>query len=172
MLNKTLRILFIACIFLLGYFTSIVYPSLITGIDNSLNTYFIDMPKGIRAKEVNSPQDHISEEQIRVYNDRVIIMIEDPKWASFTDTNSMDPVIDYGSNAIEIIPDGTSDIQPGDIISYEIGYAEGAIIHRVTSTGYDEEGWYCKVKGDNNPFSDPGKVRFEQVRRVVVGIIY
>ena len=35
-----------------------------------------------------------------------------------------------------------------------------------------DKGWYCIMKGDNNPEPDPGRVRFSQLRRVVVAIIY
>lgn len=123
-------------------------------------------------EEKPSPQDRIPENQIEVYNDRVIINIADPEWATFTDTNSMDPIIDKGANAIEIIPKDASEIDTGDIISYESEYATGTIIHRVTQIGQDEEGWYCKTKGDNIVNEDPGKIRFSQIRRVVVAIIY
>jgi len=119
-----------------------------------------------------SPQDWIPEKDIHVYDSQVIIDIDNPVWATFTDTNSMDPVFDYGANAIEIIPSAPSQIKPGDIISYESSSFDGAIVHRVIETGVDENGWYAVMKGDNNPSSDPGKVRFSQVKRLVVAIIY
>ena len=122
--------------------------------------------------EIDSPSDWIKEEQIKVYSNRVIIEIDDPEWASFTNTNSMDPVIDETSHAIEIVPKSTDGINAGDIISYKSDYAEGTIIHRVTKTGYDKEGWYCIAKGDNNPTTDPGKIRFNQIKRILVAIIY
>ncbi|MBR9691006.1 hypothetical protein GOV08_04965 [Candidatus Woesearchaeota archaeon] len=122
--------------------------------------------------EVNSPFDWIKEEQIHVYNDRVVIDLKDAEWATFTDTNSMDPVIDFGSNAIEIVPKSTEDIHIGDIISYKSKYSTGTVIHRVVEIGSDDEGWYAKTKGDNNDNVDPGKIRFSQVQRVVVAVIY
>jgi len=122
--------------------------------------------------ERDSPNDWIKEDQINVYNDKVIINLKDAEWASFTDTNSMDPVIDEKANAIEIIPKSTDDIHVGDIISYKSEYADGTIIHRVIKTNSDEEGWYCIVKGDNNQNPDPGKIRFNQIKRVLIAIIY
>jgi hypothetical protein len=118
------------------------------------------------------PHDRIAEDQIHVYRQRIVIDLQDAEWASFTDTNSMDPVIDAGSNALEIVPGSHEDIHVGDIVSYESQYASGTIIHRVVETGEDQDGWYCRMKGDNLDKIDPGKVRFEQIRRVVVGIIY
>jgi uncharacterized protein (UPF0248 family) len=48
----------------------------------------------------------------------------------------------------------------------------GTIIHRVVKIGQDSEGWYAILKGDNLSQEDPEKVRFDQVQRVVVAIIY
>ncbi len=122
--------------------------------------------------EKDSPYDWIKEDQINVYNDRVIINIKDAEWASFTDTNSMDPVLDETANAIQIIPKSSDDIHVGDIISYDSEYADGTIIHRVIKISSDEEGWYCIAKGDNNQGPDPGKIRFKQIKRVLVAIVY
>ena len=122
--------------------------------------------------DVSSPADHISESQIQVFDDRVVIKIDNPQWARFTDTNSMDPVLDKEANAIEIIPQSTADIYVGDIISYENIISAGTIIHRVVEIGQDDKGWFAITKGDNNPSPDPMKVRFEDVRRLVVAIVY
>jgi len=84
----------------------------------------------------------------------------------------MDPVLDEKANAIEIIPKSNNNIHVGDIISYKSDYADGTIIHRVIRIGNDEKGWYCIVKGDNNQSPDPGKIRFNQIKRVLVAIIY
>ena len=119
-----------------------------------------------------SPFDHIKENQIHVFQNRIIIDLQDAEWARFTDTNSMDPIIDAESHAIEIIPASPDQIHEGDIVSYKSEYAAGTIIHRVVEIGEDEEGWYCRMKGDNNAMQDPGKIRFEQIQRVVVAIIY
>ncbi|MBT4351648.1 hypothetical protein HOD20_03910 [archaeon] len=123
-------------------------------------------------EEKASPQDWIPEDKIHVYKDKVIIDIDDPQWSTFTDTNSMDPVIDQGANAIQVVPKSPSQIDVGDIISYTSKYTTGTIIHRVVEIGEDKDGWYAVMKGDNNSQKDPGKVRFDQILRVVVGIIY
>lgn len=122
--------------------------------------------------EVASPADHIPQSDIHVLDGSVIIDIEDPEWAMFTDTNSMDPVLDAGANAIEIVPKSESQIQVGDIVSYKSEYADGTIIHRVVEINQDEDGWYARMKGDNNPSIDPGKVRFGQIQRLVVAVVY
>jgi len=119
-----------------------------------------------------SPYDWIKENQIHVYNNKVVIDIKNPEWATFTDTNSMDPIFDYGSHAIEIIPKGPEDIHVGDIVSYKSKYADGIIVHRVIKVSEDEKGWYAILKGDNNKNPDPGKIRFNQIERILVAIIY
>ncbi|MBC8500815.1 MAG: hypothetical protein ISS25_02055 [Nanoarchaeota archaeon] len=124
------------------------------------------------AAERLSPSDHIKEENVHIYDDRVIIDIKNPQWAEFIDTNSMDPIIDEYANSIQIIPIEQEEVHIGDIVSYESEYATGTIIHRVVSIGEDDLGAYYYLKGDNNIFRDPGRVRFDQIRRVTVGIIY
>ncbi len=124
-----------------------------------------------RAKELSGPANRIDKSNIHVYPDRVVIDIKDPQWATFADTNSMDPVFDNGNFAIEVVPKSQGDIHIGDIISYDSFFASGTLVHRVVEIGDDGE-WYAIAKGDNNPDADPGKVRFGQVRRVMAMIIY
>ena len=121
-------------------------------------------------KEVSSPGNWIQPDQILVYQNRIILNIPDATWAEFTDTNSMDPLIDKDTNALEILPRGPEYINVGDIISYRTAY--GTIIHRVIEKNQDEKGIYYVVKGDNNTSADPAKVRFEDVKGVVVAFIY
>lgn len=117
-----------------------------------------------------SPNDRIRESQIHVYKDKIIIDLKDASWSSFVDTNSMDPVFDYGTNGFEVMPDTSDDIRIGDIISYE--YEDTIIAHRVVDIGEDKQGIYFITKGDNNIIKDPDKVRFWQVKGVLVGLIY
>jgi len=123
-------------------------------------------------EEQASPYDWVKESQIKVYNDRIILEIPNAVWAAFTNTNSMDPVIDEFANAIEIIPKSAEDIHVGDIVSYQSDYADGSIIHRIVFEGEDAQGTYFLLKGDNNHGVDPGKIRFEQIKRVLVAVIY
>jgi hypothetical protein len=124
------------------------------------------------SKEKQSPSDWVKENQIHVYEDKIVIDVEGAMWSRFTDTNSMDPVIDIGSNGIEIRPKTVDEIQIGDVISYKSEYVDGVMIHRVIDKGEDEKGIYFTVKGDNNSAADPGKIRFEQIEGVLVGILY
>jgi len=163
MLNRK-QIITVLLAFMLGLIFNDAYSEL-----SSLKRPLSLLQEGV---ERASPSDWIKEDQIKVYNDRVIIDLKDAEWASFTNTNSMDPVLDEKANAIEIIPKSVDDIHVGDIISYNSNYVDGTIIHRVIKIGSDEKGWYCIVKGDNNQSPDPGKIRFNQIKRILVGIIY
>ena len=122
------------------------------------------------AIERSGPQDRVSERDIEVYPDRVVIELDGVQWARFADTNSMDPVLDQGANALQVVPKSMDEIEVGDIISYRRG--ERTIIHRVIEKNIDEQGWYVIVKGDNNPQPDPDRVRFEDITRVVIAIVY
>lgn len=120
--------------------------------------------------ERDSPKDWVKEWEIKTGTNTVTLTIQGAILAAFADTNSMDPVFDAGSNAIEIVPKSASELKVGDIVSYSTQY--GTIIHRITQIGTDEQGWYAIFQGDNNPIPDPDKVRWDQIKRVVVAIIY
>ncbi|OGM02715.1 signal peptidase I [Candidatus Woesearchaeota archaeon RBG_13_36_6] len=123
-------------------------------------------------KEKLTPQDRIKEEQIKVYENMVVIDLENASWAKFVSTGSMIPTLSEDANAIELTPSSPKEIYVGDIISYVSPDGEDIIIHRVVEIGEDEQGWYAITKGDNNQLNDPFKVRFEQIERVLIGIIY
>ncbi len=119
-----------------------------------------------------SPGDRIAEKDITLYKNTVVISLKDAVLAGFADTRSMEPVLTKDANAIEIIPASPHDIGVGDIISYESAFSEGTIIHRVIEKGSDEAGPWFRTKGDNMDYVDPEKIRFKNIKRVVVGILY
>ena len=181
------KALLLTCVFLLGVVATNIYShyaSAQTDLqlpDNNNGGYEFENENVLnralamlheKGNEIASPLDRIAEDQILVTNEKIVINLQGAEWASFTDTNSMDPVIDAGAHAIEVVPNSEDEIQVGDIVAYESEYADGVIIHRVVHKAQDEKGIYFVLKGDNNPISDPGKIRFEQIRKVVVAIIY
>jgi signal peptidase I len=119
-----------------------------------------------------SPFRKISKEDIRVYNDRVVIYVNKAFTASFADSKSMYPFINKDVFALEIRPDNKTDLKIGNVIGYESKTFNTTIIHRIVEVGEDESGWYAVTKGDNNPAPDPDKVRFENIQGVLVGLIY
>lgn len=164
------KILMVISVFLTGM--------LVGEISSQYNAAEVEQPLslgfifGLKNLEKSSPSDHIKEKDIHVYDDKIVIDLKDATWSSFIDSNSMDPIIDIGANGIEIMPTSPDQINVGDVISYTSNYADGILIHRVIEQGYDDEGVYFILKGDNNPSRDPGKIRFEQVRGLLVGVIY
>lgn len=134
-----------------------------------------ELYSGITGKAIEriSPSNHLNEKQILVYNDRVVLDLKNVIFAKFTNTNSMDPVIDDGANALEVAPSSPDDIKEGDIIAYTNECTNSkVIIHRIIRVGKDQLGTYYILKGDNNAKADPCKVRFNEVQSVVVGILY
>ena len=160
------KLVLVVCIFLLGVFSSNIYAEM-----NHEKPLIINNPEP-EEPSLRTPQNWIDEDQIKVYNSRIILDIQDAEWAAFTPTGSMEPVLNHNSHAIELVPDHEDDIVVGDICSYKSNFASGAIIHRVVYKGQDEEGTYFVFKGDNNPTSDPGRIRFDKIQRCVVAIIY
>lgn len=126
----------------------------------------------INGKEKPSPQNRIKEKDVRIFNNEVIIKIDNAEWREFIDSNSMDPFIDEGTATIEIKPKNEEEIKTGDIISYNIDGIDYALVHRVVEIGNDEEGIYFITKGDNYYKNDPYKIRFGQIEGVVVGVLY
>lgn len=172
-LITTLKISMVVLVFVLGVLLgSANAPARTNEHPSTPNTIGSLFSKNTASLEVPSPDDYINEGEIHVLSDKVIIDIKNPQWARFTDTNSMDPVLDIGTNAIQIIPEKPEDIHIGDIISYASADSSTNIIHRVVDIGEDNEGIFFILKGDNNAYNDPDPVRFSQVKRKVVALIY
>ena len=152
-------------VFLLGWSANSVYNQFRGGYD-SIDGFTV---AAVTAEKI-SPQNHLSENDINVYQDKVVIEKPGMMWSRFVDSNSMDPTIDSGANGLEIKPLSTTDINVGDIISYKLG--NDIIVHRVIEIGIDSRGWYAVAKGDNNAEKDPFKIRFNDVHGIVVGVIY
>lgn len=133
----------------------------------------LEKPAGLLGENLpkDSPADRLKDYSIKIYDDKITVFVKNPYLAKFTDTHSMEPVLGSKSTGIEIIPGSESDIKEGDIVSYA-GSADEVIIHRVIKIGNDAEGWYAITKGDNNTGNDPGKIRFNQIKRILVGILY
>lgn len=132
----------------------------------------IEIPEKF-GSEQPSPHDWVSMDDIHVESSRFWVSAPagyQLEWNMLANTNSMDPTMDETANAVQIIPKSRSDIHIGDVISYETDF--GIIIHRVVAIGNDSQGWYAVTQGDNISFPDPEKVRFPQIRRIVIAIIY
>lgn len=169
---RILSLFFAVLIIGLSLTSVLVGLSLIFENESGGEVSFLNPLTNEAPKDISSPKDRISESEIVAYNDKVVINVKNPVIAKFTPTRSMDPVLDADSNAIEIIPNSYEEIQIGDIASYHSEITNSVVVHRVVDIGYDSNGAYFTFKGDNNKSNDPERVRFSQIRRIVVGILY
>lgn len=160
-----LVITFIVLFFLLGFLSNMVISYV---YNQEQNLQKLSSSSSI---ERPSPSDILKEDQIDVQKDKVILNIKGATWSSFANTNSMDPILDEDSNAIEV-PAVCDRLKVGDIVVYKSNLYGDYIVHRVYSIDSDDQGIFFRLKGDNNPALDPEKVRCDQIKYQVVGILY
>jgi len=152
-------------IFLFGFIScAILFFCLGSNLEVPLGTGFAVLDGG-----ESSPSDWVAEEDIIILDDRIILKIDDATLSNYADSGSMLPILDRGANGIRIVPESEEDIEVGDIVSFRIGGI--LVVHRVVEKGEDEEGVYFIVKGDSNLVND-GKIRFDDIEYVTIGIIY
>jgi len=150
-------------IFILGFFSCAFILSLVFfhGSEVPFGNGNMDLEE--------SPSDWILEEDIILLDNKIIINVDNAKLSSYKPTGSMKPVLDKGANGIRVVPGIPEEIDVGDIISFNKNGL--LIVHRIVEKGIDSKGVYFITKGDNNNFSD-GKIRFENIEYVTIGILY
>ena len=115
------------------------------------------------------PSDWISEDDITLFEDMIVLRISNATISSYADSGSMKPIFDEGANGIRIVPKNEREIDVGDIVSYK--FEDFMVVHRVIEKGVDDGGTYFIVQGDSN-FLDDGKIRFEDIEFVTIGVIW
>ncbi len=160
-MRDLIKILLISLVFLIGWTSSYVYSG--SSFEN---------PSSFVSKELISPQDRVSEDDVYIFQNQIIIDIEGVSGAIYADTNSMDPLLDDGAIGLEIVPSSEDNIFVGDVVSFKTSWSNNLIVHRVIMIGEDDDGWYCVTKGDNSVFTDPGKLRFEDIEYLLIGVLY
>ncbi|MFA4887795.1 MAG: signal peptidase I [Candidatus Nanoarchaeia archaeon] len=124
---------------------------------------------GFSVFEGKAPIDRVSEEDIIVFGDSILIRVPNATLSSYAPTDSMLPLLDNGANGIRVVPKNEREIQVGDIVTFRL--ARGLVIHRVVERGIDKEGVYFVTRGDNNRFNDE-KIRFTDIEYVTIGVIW
>lgn len=133
--------------------------------------YSIGNALGVAMNQPTS-SDFIQEQDIEIYDDKIIINVTGAVMSRYAPTGSMLPGINHTANGIEVPITDVNQIYVGDIIAFQSEKnSNELIVHRVIEIGYDSEGWYCITKGDNNPIDD-GKIREWQVKFKTIMIIY
>ncbi len=118
-----------------------------------------------------APQDRIKQGDISIFGNRFTVREGDVFVAVFENTDSMKPVLDQTSLAIQV-PPSNYEVETGDIIAFKANYTDKLVVHRIIATGTDSQGWFAITKGDNNPTPDQGKVRKEDIVGVTLSILY
>src|SRR3989344_8203226 len=153
-------------IFLLGFLSAnIAGLFLIYGseIPFSFNNFSMNNFSFVLNDDNSAPFDFVKENQIQIYDDKIVIDIRGASISSYAPTGSMLPVLDQGSNGIRIVPKSEAEIHIGDIITFN--QDNMLIVHRVIEIGSDSEGTYFITKGDNSPIND-GKIRFKDIKYI------
>ena len=137
---------------------------------------------GFVAKDIKEihPFDRIDDSNIKVYSDKIVIEGSFNKIKS-SGTGSMLPMLFKGATYFTVEPD-KEEIEVGDVIVFKAPKEEmkengfnisGTLItHRIIDKGTDSEGIYYYTKGDHNNKIDGAKIRFENITRIVVGVIW
>jgi signal peptidase I len=122
---------------------------------------------------LSTPTDRIKLTQIQIQDNQLVLTYNKNLYLSeYAPTKSMLPLFDKGHNGIEIIPEKPRDIKIGDIIAYQSNIVNGLIVHRVIDINQDNKGLYFITKGDNNQTQDPEKIRFNQIKYILIGVLY
>jgi hypothetical protein len=146
--------------FLFGFFSCSIIAFLLFGIPQYT---------GLVISGTSSPEGRIEKENILLYEDKIIINIQNASISNYASSSSMNPLINDKSSGIRIVPSTEEEISIGDIVSFERN--DKLIVHRVVKKGIDKEGIYFITKGDGSIISD-GKVRFHEIRYITIGILW
>src|SRR3989338_12925 len=94
------------------FFRLIVISLFLFSLVSGFGLTATDQPQSssFTAIERSSPQDWIRQEQIKVYKNRVVIDLPNVTWATLSNTNSMDPLLDENANVLEIFPSSADEI--------------------------------------------------------------
>lgn len=148
---------FVACVFIVYFFS-------FSNLEVPFATGFV-----VSDYLEKAPGDHLNEEDIVVFRDKVCLKVEGVSLSNYADSGSMLPILDKGANGLRVVPKSEDDVSVGDIVSFRIGGV--LVVHRVVEKGIDDNGTYFIVKGDANLIGD-GKIRFKDIEYITIGIIY
>src|SRR3989344_6966322 len=162
LINALTKVIAVFAIFSIGFFSALA-------LNLSLSNSFEHPLSFFSTSELRAPSDFIKEDNIKVYENKIVIELDDASLSKYSPTGSMLPIFDKGANGIRVIPKSKNDISVGDIVTFEKDSI--LIVHRVVEKGQDENGTYFITQGDNNQVSD-GKIRFSDIKYLTVGILY
>jgi hypothetical protein len=160
---NTENVLKICIIFLFGFLSAnLISYYIVNGFETPFST-------GFGTNENTAPQDFIKENQIQIYDDKVVINVKGASLSRYAATGSMKPTFDENANGIRIVPKSEDEINVGDIITYQL--ENSLIVHRVVEKGTDKEGVYFITRGDNNTIND-SKIRFSDIKYETIAMVW
>ena len=106
-------------------------------------------------------ESRIKKESIQVYENAVVIEVYN---ARVNDVNINDPLVNKDSNIIQIVPESPAMLKEGDIITYNKN--NKIKTGRIEVANQDAEGYYYLVQNESD------KIRFIQIKSIVIGILY
>lgn len=119
----------------------------------------------------NNIPDRVPLDNIHLFKNKVVIEGE-YQLSEFSDTNSMLPTLDTGSNGITIPVYPDTLIKRGDIVSYIVDGNNYSIVHRIVDIREDAIGVYYVAQGDYLKEPDPVRIRHNQIQRITVGVVW
>lgn len=146
----------------------IIAISILLGILITISFLFIKNNTLTGNAIYSEKENWFSQEDIQIKEDAIILSVNNPQIISYSDVRSMEPYLTENSIGILIKPNST-DLKVGDVILFKKG--GNLVSHRITELGTDISGRYYLTQGDNNQATD-GKIRFEDIKGVLIGILY
>lgn len=168
--SAILQVFLLLLFFLAGFLANTITGFSFYSEESVKNVLQEQKPISSELIEKPMPGDWVRKDKIKVYDDKVVLDIKKAEWSEFTNTHSMEPLLGVNANGIELKPASSAEVNVGDIVAYNSSI--GTIIHRVIKKDVDENGTYFIMKGDNNSQEDSERIRFEDIERVLVGVIY
>ena len=105
------KILTLALVFVIGFLSCMLI---------SFMPFGQEMPFSLGSNSgTDAPGDWIGKDQIHVYDNAIVIDVNQASLSSYAASGSMKPVLDKDSNGIRIVPKSAESINVGDIITYE-----------------------------------------------------
>jgi hypothetical protein len=149
----------IAIIFVIGF----LLGSLLSTID-------LSQASSLKAKEIPSPQIRIGTDSIAFLPDKVIINKPGIMGSTYTNTNSMDPILDQGMTGLSYPVNKDTELYEGDIITYDIN---GRLYtHTIKYILQNNNEKIYIVSGTTSNFLLNSKVPHNKVLYVKVGNIF
>ncbi len=162
------RVIDLIVMFLLGFLiASLIGLYFVSGIEIPFASFLDNF--NLSGNATKAPQDYIQDDQIEIYEDKIVINIKEASIGKYAQTGSMIPTLNEYTNGIKIVPKSEDDINVGDIVTFKENNI--SIIHRVINKGTDEKGTFFITKGDNNLIND-GKIRFNDIEYKTIGVIW